>query len=163
MSKRVETGEVISKIRGRPPIEYLRKLAPSAEEAQKYLVLAEKAEIKRLSQLGKTDQLFDVYVPLLDCKVQYGLIAMNEVIEWEEANFNLGKEGPRADQVKAMRKLLYLMLRKADPDLTEETVGEFSPQVVTQILVGVSEQTPFFGASQPEPLTDSTRKTSASS
>ena len=165
MSKRVETGDVVSRIRGRPPIEYLRKLAPTPEEAEKYLALAEKAEIRKLSELGKEARLFDVYIPLLGCKLQYGLIAMNEIVEWEEAGLDLGqapkldektgevvdpgKPGKRADQIVAMRKLVFLMMHRADPALTEETVGEFAPQVITQILVAISEHTPFFAAAQP--------------
>jgi hypothetical protein len=173
MSKKVETGDAVAKIRGRPPIEYLRKLAPAPEEAEKYLVLAEKAEIKKLSQLGKRDQLFDIYVPLLDCKVEYGLAGMNEIIEWEESGFDLGtpptldddgkvvdpgKPGNRVDQIKAMRKLAYLMLHKADMELTEDEVGELPPQVITQIIAAISEHTPFFGAAQSKPAAASMRK-----
>ena len=161
---RVETGEVLAKLKGRPPIEYLRKLAPTEAEAQRYLQESEKAEVVRLSELGKMEELFEVYIPVLGRKVSYGLPGMNEIIEWTEANLDLGKApkiDPKTkkildpgkpanptDQIKAMRKMAYLMLHKADKALTEEMMGTYSPRIVTQILVAITDYTPFYIGAQ---------------
>jgi hypothetical protein len=161
----IEVGDAIEKIKGRPPIEYLRKLAPSPEEAARYLKDMETAKLAKLSDLGKKAQRFEVYVPLLGAKLAYGLPGINELIEWQEAGFDLGekpvidpkthevtkpgREGRPVDQVKAMRKIAYVLLRKADPELTEETVGEMDAPALTQFIVAAGEHTPFLATQQP--------------
>jgi hypothetical protein len=161
----MEVGDAIEKIKGRPPIEYLRKLAGSPEQAQRYLKDMEKAKLGKLSELGKFDQLFEVYVPLLGMKLAYGLPGINELIEWQEENLDLGeaaivdpktqliikpaRPGKPIDQVKAMRKIAYLLLRKGDRNLTEEKVGAIDAPALTQFIVAAGENTPFLAAQQP--------------
>jgi hypothetical protein len=157
-----EVGEAIERIKGRPPIEYLRKLAPSPEDAQRYLKDMETAKLLKLSELGKQVQRFEVYIPLLGAKLAYGLPGINELIEWQESGFliDLGK----ADllmQMKAMRKLAYLLLRKADPDMDENKVGALDAPALVQFIVAAGEHTPFLGAQQPaaaNPTNPSTQK-----
>lgn len=164
----MEVGDAIERIKGRPPIEYLRKLAPSPEEAQRYLKEMETAKLAKLSELGKRVQRFEVYVPILGVKLAYGLPGINEVIEWQESNLDLGEEptinpktkeiikpgrpGKPLDQVKAMRKLAYMLLRKADPEVTEETVGAIDAPAITQFIIAAGENTPLLGAKQPAAL-----------
>ncbi len=146
----MEVGEAIEKIHRRPPIEYLRKLAPSPEDAARYLKDMETAKLAKLSELGKKAEQFEVYIPVLGAKLAYGLPGINELIEWEEAGFS--KELEKADrlkQMKAMRKLAYMLLRKADPELTEDAVGAMDAPALTQFIIAAGEYTPFFGARQP--------------
>jgi hypothetical protein len=161
----MDVGDAIQKIKSRPPIEYLRKLAPSPEVAAQYLKDMERAELVKLSELGARAQQFEVYVPLLGKKLAYGLPGLNEIIEWQEAALDLGedkidpstgkvippsperKRKIEIDKVKATRKIAYLMLRKADPDLAEEAVGnKIEAAALTQFIIAAGTNTPFLGA-----------------
>jgi hypothetical protein len=146
----VDIGEAVEKIKGRPPIEYLRKLAPSPEEAQRYLKSMEKAKLVKLSELGALPHLDDVYVPAMDAILGYGMPGLNEIIEWQEAGFM--KDLEKLDglqQMKAFRKLAYLLIRKADPTVTEEQVGQMDAAAVTQFIIAASDHTPFLGTPPP--------------
>ena len=173
MSKKVDTGEVFSKIQGRPPIEYLRKLAGSPEQAAEYAKRAAEAEIVNAEHLGLQKRIYQVYVPELDKNVQYGHVSLNALIEWQWAMLEGMKktEVYRADLEKAgvtakrlddlmkkveqtatmehMKRLVYLLLKEASPNITEKEIGEYPGPAITQMLIAMNENTPFLEAVQP--------------
>jgi enoyl reductase-like protein len=74
--------------------------------------------------IADADKLREAYVPELQCKVQYKKLTLNEnsaVVSVEDAT-------------ERNRKLLYLVLRKADPSVTEDKVGALGNDDATYIL-----------------------------
>ena len=182
MSEKVNVGDVRAKIKARPPIEYLRKLAGSPEQAEEYLKRAQEADFENLSAMGQRDILFEVYIPLLDKRFRYGMPSLNGLAEWQRGSLEGKKEllKEKADMKKAgvdqddidaqlkelekiqnteqMGTLVYLMLRRADKELTETMVAEWDVNVLTQFVVSMGENTPFLQAAQPNPVSSTPRK-----
>lgn len=100
---------------------------------QRYAEAEAKAVKKTIDQiLEERDKLYEVYIPNLDCKIQYGRLTVPEFMEIEHLTED---EFPR--------RFLYLMWRKGDPELTEEKINRFSDLEIRIILGYILETTPF--------------------
>lgn len=103
------------------------------EAKERYQEAEAKAVKKTIDQiLEERDKLYEVYIPNLDCKIQYGRLTVPEFMEIEHLT-----------QDEFPRRFLYLMWTKGDPSLTEEKFNRFSDLEIRIILGYILENTPF--------------------
>ena len=95
---------------------------------------AKTAALKTIDQiLADRDQLFDVYVPILNCKIKYGRLLVKEINE----------ATAKPDEESFLRKIVYLMWHKGDPSVTEEKINDLEIEELRLIFHSIWENTPF--------------------
>jgi hypothetical protein len=107
--------------------EYKQKLK---EYEQKRAEEAKAFNIDKV--LADANKIYEVLVPELDCHVNYGPITMGDLVEINKAKTN---------EERAIR-VLWLMLKKADPEVTLEKVQQLPLQTATAILKQIMKAFP---------------------
>lgn len=97
-----------------------------------------KAVLKTCDQIMEDQsKVYEVYVPLLGCKIRYARLTVPEFLEIEHLT-----------EAEFPRRFLYLMWKKGDPNLTEKKLDKIAPSVleVELILQSMLENTPFLSS-----------------
>lgn len=100
-----------------------KRIAREQEETEKTIHLFDPSELTRSSKV-----LREVYVPSLDRTVQFGAWTLNDNKELVKCT----------DPTEKGYIILWVMLRKAYPDLTLETIREWDTVEVQEILNAIS-------------------------
>ena len=122
----------------KPPDQMVKGLTPQelatlVEFRKQYQELAKTAALKTIDQvLSESDRIFEVYVPFFDGKLRYGRLTLSEFISIMDL-----------EEEQYQRKALFLMLRKGDPEVTEEKIAKFEMEEIRQIFFYIVENTPF--------------------
>jgi len=103
--------------------EFKRKLEEYEEQQKRVARLFDVKEV-----LAKASEIREVYVPELDRAVRYGALTLSDLAEVEKA---------QTDMEKGIR-ILWLMLRKADPELKLEDVQKLPVDVATALFNAVA-------------------------
>jgi hypothetical protein len=129
-----------------------KRIAREQEETEKAAKLFDPSELTRSSKT-----LRSVYVPSLKSKVQFGALTLND-------NKELDKY---PDKNEKGYVILWIMLRKAYPELTLETIKEWDIVEVQEILNALTvflipkTSTPGSTTTTPPSGSDSSQKNSA--
>jgi len=92
-----------------------------------------KAVLKTIDQiLSDINQIFEVYVPPLDCKIRYGRMRVDEFMALKDLS-----------EEDYIRQALFLMWRKGDESVSLEKIKQFTLEEIRQIYFYIVENTPF--------------------
>jgi len=109
------------------------EMAALIDWKKRYDEAAKKAVIKTCDQiLSDRDRIFEVYVPIFDCKVKYGRMLVHEFMSIMEK-----------PEEQYIREALYLMWSKGDPSVTREKLEKYDFEEIRQIFFYIVENTPF--------------------
>jgi len=103
--------------------EFKRKLEKYEEQQKRAARLFDVKEV-----LAEASEIREVYVPELDRAVRYGALTVGDLSEVEKAE---------TDMEKGIR-ILWLMLRKANPELKLEEVQKLPVDVATALFNAVA-------------------------
>ena len=103
--------------------EFKRKLEKYEEQQKRAAKLFDVKEV-----LAEASEIREVYVPELDRAVRYGALTVGDLSEVEKAE---------TDMEKGIR-ILWLMLRKANPELKLEDVQKLPVDVATALFNAVA-------------------------
>jgi len=107
-----------------------KKVEKFKQQLEKY-----EEEKKRIAKLfnvrelvAEAGEIREKYVPEINAVVRYGMLTMGDLAELEQA---------KTDMEKGIR-VLWLMLRKADPELKLEQVEKLPVDVATAVLTAIA-------------------------
>jgi len=107
-----------------------KKVEKFKQQLEKY-----EEEKKRIAKLFNVRELIaeageirEKYVPEINAVVRYGMLTMGDLAELEKA---------KTDMEKGTR-VLWLMLRKADPELKLEDVAKLPVEVAAAVLTAIA-------------------------
>jgi hypothetical protein len=100
-----------------------RKLEEYEEEKRRIAKLFNVREL-----IAEAGEIREKYVPEINAVVRYGMLTMGDLAELEQA---------KTDMEKGTR-VLWLMLRKADPELKLEDVEKLPVDVATAVLTAIA-------------------------
>ena len=140
--------QILEEIKKRPSVEDLRKQQGPKEKVDKQRQKEEVAEIKRLSEILNSrvgqPMLKTVYIESLDCKLQFGDPSVGEFFDVLKRARTPDERG-ETNMDMFMFDLLYIMLHKADPNLTEDALKKRIEAVeAIDILAEIMDVSPFF-------------------
>jgi len=100
-----------------------RKLEEYEEEKRRIAKLFNVREL-----IAEAGEIREKYVPEINAVVRYGMLTMGDLAELEQA---------KTDMEKGTR-VLWLMLRKADPELKLEDVAKLPVEVAAAVLTAIA-------------------------
>ena len=133
----------LENLKNRPPIDKIRKEVGSKEETDARNKALATAELKKLSEIlnNRSDKplLKEVYVEAINGKIRFGEPTLGEFLEV------LQKSRESGNMSTFLFDLLYVMMKKADPELTPESLKTKAEIFESMdLLTAVMDVSPFF-------------------